>query len=111
MITPQTIGDTLVLSVNVPRLDAALAVRFREEVLQQLTEEPSRVVIDFSAVTFLDSSGLGALVSIVKRVGHHCRPVICGLQPAVQTMFALTRMDQVFKVRGTVDEAVASLAE
>ncbi|MBP2228767.1 anti-sigma B factor antagonist [Azospirillum agricola] len=110
MIKSQTIGPVLVLAVEAPRLDAALAVRFREEMLQHLAEEPGRVVFDFSGVTFLDSSGLGALVSVVKRVNHHCKPVLCGLQPAVRTMFALTRMDKVLQVRGTVDEAVASLA-
>ena len=111
MLKTHMVGPTLVLEVSGPRLDAAQAVRFREEFLQQIEGNPDRVVIDFSNVAFLDSSGLGALVSVVKRLNKHGRPVICGLQPAVQTMFSLTRMDQVMTVRQTRDDALASFAE
>lgn len=110
MLKTHMVGTALVLEVSGPRLDAAQAVRFREEFLLQIEENPEQVVIDFTNVTFLDSSGLGALVSVVKRLNKHGRPVICGLQPAVQTMFSLTRMDQVMTVRKTRDDAIASFA-
>lgn len=108
MITASPVGTHLLLTVAVSRLDAAVAVKFREEAIRCLSEGERPLILDFSEVTFLDSSGLGALVSIIKRASRRERPIICGLQPAVRTMFALTRMDQVFVIRASLDEAVPS---
>ncbi len=69
----------------------------------------SRLVLDLGKVSFIDSTGLGALVGLLKRVGMRGELVVCGVQPSVEQMFRLTRMDRVFRIFRTADEAVAQL--
>lgn len=66
-----------------------------------------QVVIDLSKVLFMDSSGLGALVSGLKRVGATGTVTVVAPHRAVRTLFQLTRMDTVFTVVDRVDDAQA----
>jgi anti-sigma B factor antagonist len=57
------------------------------------------VVIDLRGVTFMDSSGLGALVGVRKRVeGAGGTLTLANLSPNVLRIFALTKMDSVFDI-------------
>jgi anti-sigma B factor antagonist len=67
-------------------------------------------VLDLSGVEFVDSSGLGAIVSCLKRLGPRGSLAIAGAQGSVQRLFTLTRMDRVFPLHETVDAAVDSLS-
>ncbi|GGE76442.1 anti-sigma factor antagonist [Niveispirillum cyanobacteriorum] len=109
MIEIRHIGSVPVATVALPRIDAAVAVRFRQQFLEQLPAAENGIVIDLAPVSFIDSSGLGALISIIKALGLKQRPTICGLQKSVQTMFSLTRMDKVFAIHPDVESAAASL--
>ena len=58
-----------------------------------------KVVVDLSSVNFVDSSGLGALVSAHKTarpLGGDIR--VCGARPEVTTIFELTRLTKVFRM-------------
>lgn len=68
-------------------------------------------MIDLSDVAFMDSSGLATLVQLFKRV-RICEGDVrlCGLQPKVQRVFELIRLDRVFDSFPGRDEAVASFA-
>jgi anti-sigma B factor antagonist len=68
------------------------------------------MVLDLGAVSFIDSSGLGALVSSLKSMGKNGDLVICGAQSAVASMFKLTRMDKVFRMYPSAQEAASALA-
>ncbi len=57
------------------------------------------LIMDMSLVEFVDSSGLGALVSVLKALGTPSSVELTNLQPRVRTMLKLTRMDQVFVIR------------
>jgi anti-sigma B factor antagonist len=59
---------------------------------------------------FIDSSGLGALLSVLKRMPKGSELLVCRLNEAVTNMFLLTRMDRVFTICKTVDEAVVALS-
>ncbi|MFV3130955.1 STAS domain-containing protein [Niveispirillum sp. KHB5.9] len=109
MIELRHAGSVPVVTVSVPRIDAAVAVRFRQQFLEMVPSGADGIVIDISPVVFIDSSGLGALISIIKALGLKQRPSICGLQKSVQTMFSLTRMDKVFAIHPDVDSAIPNL--
>ncbi len=83
------------------RLDAAIAPEFRDEVVRLVDGGARRLVIDLSEVDFLDSSGLGALVAILKRLGTAGALEITGLNRPVRKVFELTRMVEVFTIRET----------
>ena len=55
-------GDLLLVKVLDDRVDAACAIQFKEKMRDLATRAPRRVVLDMSRVTFLDSSGLGAVM-------------------------------------------------
>ena len=103
-------SDVAVLDLLTSRLDASVAGTFKEAVLEVVKSGKSRLVLDMSIVGFVDSSGLGALVSILKSLGPQGSLAIVGVQPGVLTLLRLTRMDKVFSILPTVPEAIATLA-
>jgi anti-sigma B factor antagonist len=109
-ITDELQGDILILRVGETRVDAAKAPALRDELLRQIDAGHSRIVLDLSATDFMDSSGLGALVSAMKRLGSRGRLAIAGAQGAVTRLFTLTRMDRVFALHPSVDAAVAQMS-
>ncbi|GGB00775.1 STAS domain-containing protein [Allosediminivita pacifica] len=100
-----------VIDPVVERLTAANATGFKEEVFGLIDSKHDRLVIDLTGVSFIDSSGIGALVGLLKRVGARGEVVLCGLSGNVQQMFKITRMDRVFSSYPGRDAAVAALAE
>lgn len=92
----------LVVTAMEARIDAAGAIRFKDR-MRELVQDPApRVVLDLSQVTFLDSSGLGAVVAVMKLLGPSRVLELSGLTPTVQKVFRLTRMDSVFTIHDHV---------
>ncbi len=101
-----TRDGNLVLSVRESRLDAHNSGELKDVLLKLLESNVKRLVVDLSAVRFIDSSGLGALLSGYKNANlHRACLVLAGLQPRVRAMFELTRLNRVFESYGNVDEA------
>jgi anti-sigma B factor antagonist len=91
-------NDALIARVQEDRIDAAVAIRFKDRMREIVTEPTPRVVLDLSRVAFLDSSGLGAIVAVMKLIGPDRRLELAALTPSVQRVFRLTRMDQIFTI-------------
>lgn len=102
-------GEALLLTVNEARIDASVAIQFKDRVKELSDGGPARVVIDLSSVAFLDSSGLGAVVAAMKQLGPGRKLELAGLTEAVAKVFKLTRMDSVFKIYPTADDALEGL--
>lgn len=98
-------GTTRLLTVNEARIDAAIAIRFKDALRSAAGETAPRVVLDLSAVKFLDSSGLGALVAARKLIGPARSLELAGLQESVARVFRLTRMDTVFAIHPDIAAA------
>ena len=101
-----TAANTLVIKVDEERIDASVAVRFKERVKDLAGNRPRRVVLDLSSVIFVDSSGLGAIVGSMKTLGRGRQLDLSGLSPAVEKVFHMTRMNSVFQIYDSVDAAV-----
>ena len=97
-------GEILLIRVLVDRIDAVGAIKFKEQMREIVAEPSDRVVLDMSNVGFLDSSGLGAVVYVMKSLGPLRRLELSGLTPTVEKVFRLTRMDSVFIIHKTVPE-------
>jgi anti-sigma B factor antagonist len=98
-----------VVSVGEPRIDAAVAIEFKDAMRAATDGGSDTVVLDLSAVQFIDSSGLGAIVAAMKHMGQSRRLALAGLTPTVEKVFRLTRMDSVFSVFPTLDGALSEL--
>ncbi len=106
-ITEQS--DIVEISVEEERMDAHNSGDLKEQMLQLFDEGKCNLVIDLSAVRFIDSSGLGALVSGFKNASAMEGSLkLCGLQPQVRSMFELTRLHRVFEIFTSMDEALNS---
>lgn len=80
-------------------LDGTQANQLRKEINAQLEKASEVVLIDLKDVTFIDSSGLGALVSALKMVRTKgSKLFICSINDQIRMLFELTSMDRVFKV-------------
>ena len=102
-------NGVVVVTPTVRRLDASVAPAFKQAVVTLIEGGERRLVINLAGVEFLDSSGLGALVSILKALGGNGAMAVCGAQGAVLALFKLTRMEKVFTLFATRTEAIASI--
>lgn len=107
-ISSQSNGDAMVLRIEGARVDAAVAIQFKGAVMEATKQAGSRVILDMSQVDFLDSSGLGAVVAIMKLLAPAKKLELAGLTPIVAKVFRLTRMDQVFAIHASAEEALAA---
>ena len=99
------VGDWTVVAVA-GEVDVATASRLRKEALVVLAEGHDRVVLDLEAVDFLDSTGLGVLIGVLRRInatGGELR-VVCST-PRILDLFSLTGLDRVFDLRPSVADA------
>jgi anti-sigma B factor antagonist len=88
-------------------LDAVTSPRLSEELDRLLTDGRRRLVLDLEEVTLIDSSGLSALVRLLKQVrGQGGRLGLAALQPSVRRVFDLTRLALSFDL---YDDVAAAL--
>lgn len=80
-------------------LDGTKAGHFRQEISSLMESNVDIVLIDFQDVTFMDSSGLGALVLALKTVrAAGGKLFICSVNDQIKMLFELTSMDRVFEI-------------
>ena len=91
-------GDELIAHIQLRSLDASVTPPFKIAMMEIIKADVSSIVLDFADVKMVDSSGLGALVSVLKAMQGEKELVIRNAAPAVVGLFTLTRMDRVFKV-------------
>ncbi|AVH67094.1 anti-anti-sigma factor [Nostoc sp. 'Peltigera membranacea cyanobiont' 213] len=80
-------------------LNATTSQEFRQNITDILEGSPRIVLVDFKDVTFMDSSGLGALVLAFKTLrAADTKLVLCSINEQVRILFELTNMDKVFEI-------------
>lgn len=103
-------GDVLIVTVNETRIDAVVAIQFKDKMREVTNDGSPHVVLDLSQVGFVDSSGLGAIVASMKQLGSTKRLDLAGLTPTVDKVFRLTRMDSIFTIHDSAEQAKAVYA-
>jgi anti-sigma B factor antagonist len=103
----ETRNDIVIVYVKEERLDAHNSSDLKS-VVQKLYEDGQKnVLIDLKEVRFIDSSGLGALVSGFKNaISHSGNLKLATLQSQVKSMFELTRLHRVFEIFPSTQEAL-----
>lgn len=105
----EKINGTVVIYMKEKRLDAHNSGELKERMLQLGENGKTHLIVDLEEVRFIDSSGLGALLS-----GHKSATLrngsfkLCNPQPQVQSMFELTRLHRVFDIYPSVQEALGN---
>jgi anti-sigma B factor antagonist len=91
-------------------VDVAQGLGLRDLLGELLSGPPGAIVVDLSGVRFLDSSGVGLLVTSHRRAAGDGRGfAICGAGDAVQRTLELTRTDRILSIHPTLDDALTAL--
>lgn len=92
-------GNTLHILTNFPRLDASTAASLKAHLQEPLAPEVCRAEVDMSSVQFIDSSGVGVLLSLYRKLPkENAEVVLLKVQPAVLSVLELLRLHRIFKV-------------
>jgi anti-anti-sigma factor len=89
------------------RIDITSANDLKQVLADHIGDGHARLVVDLQEVSFVDSSGLSALVSglrVARRAGGDLRLAAPGEQP--KAVLGLTSLDQIFSITSTLAEAV-----
>lgn len=87
-------------------IDLSTSPELRQSLLESIEQKVERIVIDFSAVTYMDSSGVATLVeALQKQRSAGGKMILCALQPKVRSVFEIARLDSLFTI---VDDAEAA---
>jgi len=105
----QSENDVQIVVPLVRRLDASVEQTFKQQVLEVIEKSNKKILLDFSHVDFIDSSCLGALVSILKSLNGKGELVLCSLNSNTHDLFKLTRMDRIFSIKANRQDALQVL--
>jgi anti-sigma B factor antagonist len=93
-------------------LDSVTGNKVRNDVADLILAGVDIVLIDFKNITFMDSSGLGAMVATLQKVrAAGCKLYLCSLNDQLTMLLDLTKMLQVFEIfesRAAFDAAIAA---
>ncbi len=103
--------DIDILTVS-GKIDAYQAIKLKDALNEVIDKGSKKIIVNLGGVKFLDSTTLGILISALKRIkkagGEIC---VTKLQPSVQEIFQLTRLNKVFQIFVDDEEAMGFLEE
>jgi|SRR5579871_902301 len=107
-ILVEKVGDVAVATVPVEELGAENSSDFKRDMAPVL-EANTRLVLDLSALRFVDSSGLGAMLSCLRQLSAKSGDLkLFGMSKQVRSLFELVRMHKIIDIYGTKEEAVSA---
>lgn len=93
------------LVLPVGELDIYTSAKFKEEVLNKFDSKKTDILIDGEKLEYIDSTGLGALIYILKNLKDDDYKIhIMNIKPSIQKLFDITELDKLFLIRGGTDE-------
>jgi anti-sigma B factor antagonist len=102
-------GAVAVVTLIVEELDASNTAEFKQQIAPILAAH-RKVVIDLRQVRFIDSSGLGAMLSCLRQLTQKGGDLeLCGLSKSVRAAFELVRLHRVLRIHDTQTEALEAL--
>lgn len=95
-IKTEIIQSIFIVTFEGPRLDASFAQDFLTAMKGFIQKGHTDILLDLSAVDFVDSTGLGSIVRCLKEIDAHGQLVLCGVNEMVLSLLQLTRLDKFF---------------
>jgi anti-sigma B factor antagonist len=91
------------------RLDAVSAKEIKSKINELVKHERKKIVMNLSEINFIDSTGLGGMVSCLRTVSKKGGDIkIAGLQAQVRAIFELTRLHRIFQIFDDTETALRS---
>ncbi|MEL6820566.1 MAG: STAS domain-containing protein [Calditrichota bacterium] len=106
------IHDNILIVRCSGKMDALSVVEFKKTVGGMVEAGKKHVILDLSGIDFLDSSGLGSMVSLLKLVRSKGGDIkLCGPNGMVRSVLELTRFHLLFDILDNCQQAVAKMTE
>ncbi len=103
------VGRVIVVAVH-GELTLGNGDALKEEVMERLAAGARRFLFDFEAASYIDSAGLGVLVSLESEIGRREGTLrLAGLDRDMRTLFQLTRLDELFPISESRTAALREL--
>jgi len=94
---------------NVSKLNILVAQSLKEEISQYLNKEGKNIVLNLDGIEYVDSSGFGALLSILRNAkNNNSNFKICNVSQDVMELVKLLQLHNVFEIHDNVEHCVAS---
>jgi len=107
-VETRTADNGITVVAPTGRLDVAGAPALKEAISEVVKNGPPRIVIDMEGVSFVDSTGLGSVISALKQVrGSQGELRLAAPNQQARVVLELTTLDRVFPYYATVEEALA----
>ena len=105
--------DVLLIFLQSESLDAKDAPEFKQQVIDLIEETHAQsIIIDLEPLKFIDSSGLGSFLAILRSVSSRGGELkLCSMNRIVHKMFELVSMNKIFGIYDTLNEAKQALKE
>ncbi len=112
-IIHKTDGNVLIITPEGESLDARDATEFKEKVIGLINDNNlNGVVFDLNKLQFIDSSGLGSFLSVLRLVNTRGGDLkLSSMNKQIRTMFELVKMHKIFEIFNSTEEAVVSFEE
>ena len=108
-IIEEVIDDIIIEIINFDRATIQEAEELKNNVNEKIRQGYKKIVIDLSTVEFLDSTFLGVIVNVLKKVAKLGGDLkLVGFIPVVRSMFELTRLFRVFESYSELQDAIKS---
>ena len=105
-IPVQKIDSVSIARIPVDELDASNAGEFKRDIGPVL-QANTKLVLDLEQLRFVDSSGLGAMLSCLRQLSGKGGDLnLCGMSSQVRALFEIVRMHRIFDIYGSREEAV-----
>lgn len=104
-IRVEQLEDSVIIAPE-GEVDLSNSRELQLELKRVLKTKPTRLVVDLSQVLYMDSSGVATLVEAMQIARRQSTDlVLCTLQPKVQSVFEIARLDRVFRITKNVETA------
>lgn len=107
--TTEAVDKIQVITIDSDRMDANMALKFKAQMAELIDDQGQLFLIDLSAVSFIDSSGLGAIAASQRRLGEAGTIALCNGRESLVKLFKLTRMEKMFRHFDSKDAALVFL--
>lgn len=95
-----------ILNVEIEKLDSLVAPELKAQLVLLIKSDIPNIIVDLTPVKYCDSSGLSALLVGNRGVRElNGTLILCGLQPMVEKLVAISQLDKVFNIVPTLSEA------
>lgn len=109
-ITEKRDNDILIYSVK-GDIDINSSPEVRKNLEKPINEKTMKIIINLTEVSYIDSSGLATLVEVLKRTrGYGGKIKLSNLAAKVKSLFEITKLEKLFEIYDTEEEASANFA-